>query len=117
MADRAARAGIRHVHVLGFRDLEDAAAGGSELPAEEICTHLARAGLEVVHHTGRVTGAPEELVRDGVRLVRRGGRVGVWPRTALDHRSGRLGPCDAILEIFHGLPFFSPLWARSVPQV
>jgi glycosyltransferase involved in cell wall biosynthesis len=64
-----------------------------------------------------VAGASEEVIRDGVRVVRRGGRVGVFARTPLDQRSGRLGPADGIIEVFHGVPFFAPLWARRIPQV
>jgi glycosyltransferase involved in cell wall biosynthesis len=74
------------------------------------------AGREVVHHTGRVKGAPREVVRDGVRVVRRGGRVGVFATSLIDERLGRLGPADGIIEIFHGVPFFAPLWSR-LPQV
>jgi glycosyltransferase involved in cell wall biosynthesis len=117
MAERAARSGIRRLHLLAFRDLGDPEAGGSEEHAAQMARHLALAGLEVTHHTGRVVGEPEEIVRDGVRVVRRGGRVGVFPRTVRDERGGRMGPADGIIEIFHGVPFFAPLWARRVPQV
>jgi glycosyltransferase involved in cell wall biosynthesis len=117
MAERAAGAGIARVHLLAFRDADDPEAGGSEVHAEQVCRHLALAGLEVVRHTGRVAGAPEEVRRDGVRVVRRGGRVGVFARTPLDERSGRLGPADGLIEVFHGVPFFAPLWARHTPQV
>jgi glycosyltransferase involved in cell wall biosynthesis len=117
IAERAARAGVRRVQVLAFRDLDDPDAGGSEVHAHQLCTNLAIAGLDVVHHTGRVRGAPQETQRDGARVVRRGGRVGVFARTVVDVRSGRLGPCDGIIEIFHGIPFFAPIWARHTPQI
>jgi glycosyltransferase involved in cell wall biosynthesis len=63
-----------------------------------------------------VRGAPREVARDGVRVVRRGGRLGVFATSVLDERLGRLGPADGIIEIFHGVPFFVPLWSR-LPQV
>lgn len=116
MAERADAAGVRRIHVLAFRDRDDPLAGGSEEHATEVCTHFARAGREVTLHTGRVPGAPREIERDGFRVVRRGGRVGVFLTTALDVRLGRLGPADGIVEIFHGVPFFAPLWT-STPQV
>jgi glycosyltransferase involved in cell wall biosynthesis len=117
MGERAARSGIARVHVVAFRDEEDPDAGGSEVHASQFCRHLALAGLEVIRHTGRVPGGAEQVERDGVRVVRRGGRLGVFPRTMLDERSGRLGPADGIVEVFHGVPFFAPLWARRTPQV
>jgi glycosyltransferase involved in cell wall biosynthesis len=117
IAERAARAGLERVHLLTFRDLDDPDAGGSEVHAAHVASHLAAAGLAVVHHTGRVRGEPAEVDRDGVRVVRRGGRVGVFPRTLLDLRRARLGPSDGILEVFHGIPFFAPLVVPRVPHV
>jgi glycosyltransferase involved in cell wall biosynthesis len=117
MAERAARSGIQRVHLLAFRDEDDLEAGGSEVYVAQVCRHLAAAGLEVTRHTGRVSGEADDVVRDGVRVVRRGGRLGVFGRTVLDERSGRLGPADGIVEVFHGVPFFAPVWARRTPQV
>lgn len=116
MAEQADAAGVRRIHVLAFRDRDDPLAGGSEEHATQVCTHFARAGRDVTLHTGRVPGEPSETERNGFRVVRRGGRIGVFLTTALDVRLGRLGPADGIVEIFHGVPFFAPLWTR-VPQV
>jgi glycosyltransferase involved in cell wall biosynthesis len=117
MAERAARSGIQRVHVLTWRDLDDPAAGGSEVHAAHLCADLVAAGLEVTLRTGRVAGAAEEVDRGGVRVHRRGGRVGVFPTAVLDERRGRLGPVDGLIDVFHGLPFFAPVWARRTPQV
>jgi glycosyltransferase involved in cell wall biosynthesis len=116
MAERADRAGLRRIHVFAFRDLDDLDAGGSEEHASQVCRHLVAAGRWVVLHTGRVRGAPREVQRDGTRVVRRGGRLGVFATSVLDERLGRLGPADGLIEIFHGVPFFAPLWSR-LPQV
>jgi len=116
MAARADAAGIRRIHVFAFRDRDDPHAGGSEEHATQVCTHFARAGREVTLHTGRVPDEAPEVERNGFRVVRRGGRVGVFATSVLDERLGRLGPADGIVEIFHGVPFFAPLWTRT-PQV
>jgi glycosyltransferase involved in cell wall biosynthesis len=116
MAARADRSGVRRIHVLAFRDREDPDAGGSEEHAGQVCRHLALAGLDVTLHTGRVRGAPARIARDGYRALRRGGRLGVFATSVLDERLGRMGRADGIVEIFHGVPFFAPLWSRT-PQV
>jgi glycosyltransferase involved in cell wall biosynthesis len=116
MAKRAEASGVRRIHVFAFRDRDDPEAGGSEEHASQVCRHLVLAGREVVLHTGRVKGQPVETVRDGFRVVRRGGRLGVFATSVLDERRGRLGPADGLVEIFHGVPFFAPLWSRR-PQV
>jgi len=116
MAERADRSGLRQIHVFAFRDLDDVDAGGSEEHASQVCRHLVAAGRDVVLHTGRVRNAPTEVERDGIRVVRRGGRLGVFATSVVDERAGRLGAADGIVEIFHGVPFFAPLWSR-LPQV
>jgi glycosyltransferase involved in cell wall biosynthesis len=117
MRARAARSGVRAVHVFAFRDRDDPEAGGSEEHAYWTCRHLTLAGLDVTLHTAAVPGQPAVIERDGFRVVRRGGRLGVFATAMLDERRGRLGPCDAIVDIFHGAPFLTPLWARTVPKV
>ncbi len=116
MAARADAVGLRRIHVFAFRDRDDPEAGGSEEHASQVCAHLVRAGLDVHLHTGRVPGAPARVERDGFQVVRRGGRVGVFAASMIDERLGRLGPTDGLIEIFHGVPFFAPLWSRA-PQV
>ncbi|WP_436795906.1 glycosyltransferase family 4 protein [Actinospongicola halichondriae] len=116
MAARADSVGMRRIHVFAFRDRDDPESGGSEEHATQVCTHLALAGRDVTLHTGRVPGAAARIERNGFRVVRRGGRVGVFITSVLDERFGRLGPADGIVEIFHGVPFFAPLWSRT-PQV
>lgn len=116
MAKRAESAGIKHVHLVTWRDLDDPEAGGSEEHAAQISAHLVAAGLKVVHHTGAVPGAPHEIERNGVRVVRRGGRFGVFFATAIDSWRGKMGKRDGLIEVFHGLPLFAPLWSRG-PRV
>lgn len=116
MRSDADRSGVRRIHVFAFRDRDDPEAGGSEEHAHQVCRHLALAGREVTLHTGRVPSGPAELRRDGYRVVRRGGRYTVFAASILDELTGRLGPADAVVEIFHGVPFFAPLWSRA-PQL
>ena len=116
MAERADRAGLKRVHMFAFRDLDDPEGGGSEAHASHVARHLVAAGREVVLHTGRVKGAPARVERDGVQVVRRGGRLGVFFTSPYDELRGRLGRADGVIEIFHGIPFFAPLWSRA-PQV
>ncbi len=117
MAERADRSGIRRVHVLTFRDLDHPEAGGSEVHIAHLCDDLTAAGLEVTLRTGAVPGLAIEARRAGARVVRRGGRVGVWPTAVLDEVRRRLGPADGLIDVFHGVPFFAPVWAPRTPQV
>ncbi|MFP5577219.1 MAG: glycosyltransferase family 4 protein [Acidimicrobiia bacterium] len=113
IGDLAAAAGIRRVHVLAWRDLDDVEAGGSELHAHEVCREWAAAGLEVTCRTSFAQGHPPEIMRDGYRVLRKAGRYLVFPRSVAAELAGRNGERDALVEIWNGMPFLSPLWARG----
>lgn len=113
IGDLAAAAGIRRIHVLAWRDLDDVEAGGSELHAHEVCRQWAAAGLEVTCRTSFAQGHPPDIVRDGYRVRRKAGRYLVFPRSVAAELAGRHGPRDALVEIWNGMPFLSPLWARG----
>ncbi len=116
LGDLAASAGLRRVHMLAWRDLADVEAGGSELHATTVARLWAEAGIEVTIRTSYAQGHPPESNRDGVRVIRRAGRYLVFPRAIFSEAVGRHGPRDGLVEIWNGMPFWSPLWATG-PRV
>jgi len=108
--------GLRTVHVVAWRDFDDAEAGGSELHAHRILSEWAGAGIQVEMSTSAVAGAPRVVTRNGYRVTRRLGRYQIFPRTILSGALGHVGGADGVVEIWNGMPFFSPLWA-SVPRI
>ncbi|MFZ0250684.1 MAG: glycosyltransferase family 4 protein [Acidimicrobiales bacterium] len=113
LATIASQAGLRRIHFVAWRDLDDPEAGGSELHAHKIAARWAAAGLDVTFRTSAVPGAPAALTRDGYRVVRQSGRYAVFPGAAwegirMGHRQG-----DALVEIWNGMPFLSPVWYRG----
>jgi glycosyltransferase involved in cell wall biosynthesis len=116
LGDLAASAGLRHIHMLAWRDLVDVEAGGSELHATTVARLWAEAGIEVTIRTSYAQGHPPESHRDGVHVIRRAGRYLVFPRAIFSEASGRHGPRDGLVEIWNGMPFWSPLWATG-PRV
>ncbi len=113
LAGIAADAGIRRIHLVAWRDLDDPEAGGSELHAHHIAALWAAAGLDVTFRTSAVPGGPEALSRDGYRVLRRSGRYAVFPGAAWEGLRMGHRPGDALVEIWNGMPFFSPLWYRG----
>jgi glycosyltransferase involved in cell wall biosynthesis len=112
IGDLAAGAGIERVHMLSWRDLADVEAGGSEVHASEVARLWAEAGIEVTLRSSYAQGQPKTVVRDGYQVVRRAGRYLVFPRAVGSELVGRLGPRDALVEYWNGMPFLSPLWER-----
>jgi glycosyltransferase involved in cell wall biosynthesis len=112
---RALDVGLRRIQMLAWRDLDDPEAGGSERHAHQVASRWADAGLDVTLRTSEARGHPSRLERDGYRVWRVGKRYSVFPRSALSGLLGRGSP-DGVVEIWNGMPFFSPLWARC-PRV
>jgi glycosyltransferase involved in cell wall biosynthesis len=104
---------MRRVHVLAWRDLADVEAGGSELHAAKIAKIWAEAGVEVTMRSSYAQGHPPEATRDGYRVVRRRGRYMVFPAAVIAELRGLYGPRDGLVEIWNGVPFLTPLWARG----
>ncbi len=116
LAELVKQSGLRRVHILAWRDLADAEAGGSEVHASTISALWARAGVEVTMRTSFAPGQPHDDRRDGYRVLRRGNRYDVFPRAIAAELAGRYGQRDALVEIWNGVPWLSPVWARG-PRV
>lgn len=102
------------IAILSWRDQRHPEAGGAEVFLDRVSEELARRGHSVTILTARYAGAlPEEVLADGRRIVRAGGRMSVYPRVGLK-LAGRRRSYDAVVDIQNGVPFWSPLVTASV---
>jgi glycosyltransferase involved in cell wall biosynthesis len=104
------------VHVLAWRDLGDVEAGGSELFTARIAEIWAEAGLDLTVRTSYAQGQKVYGERDGYRIIRKSGRMMSFPTTILSEIGRRYGPADAMVEVWNGVPFLSPVWYHG-PRV
>ena len=96
------------IAILNWRDSSHPEAGGAELYCESVARELVAAGHRVTLVTARPPGTPAVEMREGYRVVRRGGRFTVYPWVLwwlLRHR----GRIEAVVDSQNGIPFFSPL--------
>ena len=95
---------------LTWRDSTHPDGGGSEVFVEQVARGLVQRGHDVTIVCARHDQAPAESDLDGVRVVRTGGRLTVYPRGLLwlaRHRR-----TDAVVDVINGLPFGTPLVRR-----
>ncbi len=104
--------GVRRVLVLAWRDLDDAESGGSEVHADQFERRWAAAGLDVTHRTSFAAGLASTSSRNGYRVVRRGSRYSVFPRAVMNAVTHPRS-YDALVEVWNGVPWFSPVWCRK----
>jgi len=117
LAELVSASSISRVRVFAWRDLDDAEAGGSERHASEVLKRWAAAGLRVELRTSHVAGRSTYVERDGYGVERRGGRYQVFLQ-AFQHGIRRdRNNFDAVVEIWNGMPFFTPLWSRKKPNL
>jgi glycosyltransferase involved in cell wall biosynthesis len=108
-------AGIRRIESYAWRDLNDPESGGSEIHADEILGRWAEAGLEI-HHRTSTADSPRQFQRRGYQVTQRGGRMSVFARVAGRKLLSRTDPATAVVEIWNGVPWGSPIWHRG-PRV
>ncbi|MFJ9817437.1 glycosyltransferase family 4 protein [Streptomyces sp. NPDC101151] len=109
---RLAEAAVRRIVVLAWRDVQDVAAGGSEFHTSAMAKVWADAGVEVILRTSRAPGHPRRVVRDGYRVVRRGGRYSVFPGLLAELMKMRR-PGTGVVEVWNGVPWLAPIWAAG----
>lgn len=90
---------------LSWRDTGHPDGGGSEEYIEQVAERLAARGHDVTIRCAAYDGAPSDEVRRGVRFVRRGHRLTVYPRGLLWATLGPGRRADAVVEVVNGIPF------------
>lgn len=106
--------GLR-IAIANWRDPWHPEAGGAERYAWQMAGALVSKGARVCFLTARAPGQSRAEERDGIGIVRLGGRFTVYPRVLtwlLAHRRA----FDVVLDCQNGIPFFTPLvLPRKVP--
>lgn len=96
------------VVVANWRDPDHALAGGAERYAWELARGLVDAGARVDFLTAREPGQARREVREGIRIVRRGGQLSYYLLGML-WLLVRRRSIDAVVDLEAGIPLFSPL--------
>jgi glycosyltransferase involved in cell wall biosynthesis len=102
----------RRIAFLSWRDTQNPEGGGAERYLEKMAVGLVARGCEVTIFCAAYAGASPDEVVDGIRFVRRGGKLSVYAQGMRALRRGDLGDVDLVVDVQNGLPFFSRLVTR-----
>jgi glycosyltransferase involved in cell wall biosynthesis len=89
-------------------------AGGAELSTHEHAKGWVKAGHSVTLFTSYFKGGKKEESIDGVNIIRKGSGVfGVQITAFFWYVFGKHMKFDLVVDQFHGIPFFTPLYIRT----
>ncbi|OGE41638.1 hypothetical protein A3B45_03545 [Candidatus Daviesbacteria bacterium RIFCSPLOWO2_01_FULL_39_12] len=89
-------------------------AGGAEISTHEHAKEWARAGHDVTLFTSSYVGSKKKETVDGVSIIREGHQVfGVHLKGLRWYLFGKHKRYDLVIDQFHGIPFFTPLFVRA----
>lgn len=102
-----------NILVFSWRDPKHTLAGGAEQSMHEHMKGWVRAGHKVTLFSSRIINLPADSVKDGIRIIRQGNQyLGVQIKAFLYYLKNK-NNFDLIVDQFHGIPFFTPLYVRK----
>ena len=103
-----------NILILSWRGPGHPNAGGAEISTHEHAKNWVRAGNSVTLFTSSFKDGKSEEVIDGIIITRRGSDVfGVQLSAFVWYFLGRHERFDLVVDQFHGIPFFTPLYVRT----
>ena len=102
------------VYILWYnwKDFTNPAAGGAEVYTHEIARRLVGRGHEVTLFTSEFDGSKSEDVVDGVRIIRKGGKYGVY-ETAKKFYEHNQNKFDVVIDEINTRPFLTPKFVKN----
>jgi len=109
----------RPLRILAYnwRDLAHSRAGGAEVYLQSVAREWVQCGHEVTVFCAAVAGRPADELVDGVHILRRGGRIGVYRAARRYWRREGDGQYDLVVDCVNTRPFLCPRFVRNVPVV
>jgi glycosyltransferase involved in cell wall biosynthesis/O-antigen/teichoic acid export membrane protein len=103
--------------ILNWRDLKHPRAGGAEVYTQSVAEHWARQGHAVTLLAAHVENQPEQEIVNGVTILRRGGRLGVYRKARTFWKKEGRHVFDLVVDGVNTRPFLTPRFVRRVPVV
>jgi glycosyltransferase involved in cell wall biosynthesis len=103
--------------ILNWKDRSHPLAGGAEVFTEEVGQSLVQRGHEITLFASTVAGQPDREQVDGIEIVRKGSRLGVYRAARRFWAEQPRGRFDVVIDEINTRPFMTPRWVRGTPVV
>ncbi len=100
-----------------WRDLAHPHAGGAEVYLQSVAAEWVKSGHEVTIFCAAVAGQPSEDLVDGVTILRRGGRLGVYREARRYWNKEGQGNHDLVIDSVNTKPLLCPRFVKDTPVV
>ena len=97
--------------ILNWRDIKHPLSGGADISLFEHAKYWAKKGSDIVWVSSSFSGAAAVETIDGIKIIRKGSYYTVHLWAAFSFLAKKLGNPDIIVDSFHFLPYFTPLYA------
>ena len=103
-----------NILIFSWRGVGHPNSGGAEVATHEHSKAWVKAGHSVTVFTSYYKGCNDRETIDGVQFIRRGRQlVGVQIAGVFWYLFGRHEKYDIVVDQFHGIPFFTPLYVKT----
>lgn len=103
--------------ILNWRSLHDPLSGGAEVSLFEQAKYWKMQKADVTWFSSTYTHALPEEQMDGITFIHKGSPYSVHLYAFWYFINGSFGKPDVVIDCFHGIPFFTPLYAKSTKVV
>ena len=105
-----------NILILNWRDLKHPLTGGAEISLYEQAKIWQKKGSRITWFSASFPGAIQQEEIEGITYIRKGNHYTSHLWAFIYHITGKLPKVDIVVDSFHFVPFFSPLYMR-IPVV
>lgn len=102
-----------NILILNWRDIEHPLSGGAEISLFEQARYWIKNGAQVTWFSSSFKNAKAQEKVEGIRILRVGSHYTVHIFAFIFYLLGRFRNFDIVVDCFHFVPFFSPLYFRK----
>lgn len=106
-----------NILILNWRDIKHPLAGGAEISLFEHAKYWKKKGASVTWFASSFFSSKKTEEIEGIKIIRAGSHYSVHLLAFWNYLSGRFGNQDIVVDCFHFLPFFSPLYFKKAKIV